>query len=384
MKHPKVILLIMFTLIFSVSAFAQRKFNGTVVDVIDGKTVVIEMPTGGKITVELQYIEVPEPEQQLYQTVKEHLQQMVSGKRVEFLARGIAETRTIGQLYVGGVDVSQQMLRDGAAWHILPEKSGQEETQRELYQTNQALAKAEKRGVWSVENLQPAWEFRAQKDEIRMQQQSAELEKIRSQNQNQNQNQPVSNSRNRRLTPEEQMQANANVQMWNDIRSANATEAGQGGVGENSAGGLLSNYFSSTRVGYTSTPSTFINVRAGGSQAKLDHRTFYFYRGDQASGVEKDVFVLGFMTVSQASAKFAKSNGLTIVADKQKYSFAKIDWLSVQTPNGFVEILIYKVTPAVLKKIANAKNVQMKLGQYSGAIGKDSQAGMKELLSATN
>jgi micrococcal nuclease len=374
MKHPRLIFLIIFTLIFSVSASAQRKFSGTVVDIIDGKTVVLEMQAGSRITVELQYIEVPEPEQQLHRTVREHLRQMIYGKQVEFLPRGIAENKTIGQLSVSGVDVSQQMLRDGAAWHISPEKSGQEETQRELYQTNEALAKAEKRGVWSIENLQPAWEFRARRQEVSRQEQTAEQEKTESQNQ------PVSTSgRRRRWTVEEQLKANAsNVQMWNDPRSAKATEAINGG-----AGSLLSNYFSSARIGYTSTPSTFINVAAGNSQVKLDHRTFYFYRGDKSSGVEKDVFALGFLSISPG-ARFDKSNNLTIIADKQKFAFVKTDRFAKQFPEGFVEILFYKVSPAVLKKIANAKNVQVKVGQYSGAMGEASQAVMNELLTATN
>jgi micrococcal nuclease len=373
MKHSGLIFLIIFTLIFSVSASAQRKFSGTVVEVVDGKTVVLEMQAGSRITVELQYIEVPEPEQQLHQTVKEHLRQMVYGKHVEFLPRGIAENKTVGQISIGGVDVSQQMLRDGAAWHISPEKTGQDETQRELYQTNEALAKAEKRGVWSIENLQPAWEFRARKQEFRQQQQTVEPEKIASQNQS------ISTSRTRRWTVEEQLKANAsNVQMWNDARSADAVESSAGG-----AGALLSNYFSSVRIGYTSTPSTFINVAAGNSQVKLDHRTFYFYRGDKSSGVEKDVFALGFLSVSPG-ARFEKSNNLTIVADKQKFVFVKTDRFHRQFPEGFVEILFYKVSSGVLKKIAAAKNVQVKVGQYSGAMKDDSQAAINELLTATN
>src|SRR5215213_653969 len=218
MKHPRLILLIIFTLIFSVSAFAQRRFSGTVIDVLDGKTVVLELQAGKKLTFELQYIEIPEPEQQLHQMVREHLQQMVYGKQVEFLPRGFTETRTIGQLLVGGVDVSQQMLRDGAAWHVLPEVSGQDETQRDTYQTNEAQAKAEKRGIWAIENLQPAWEFRAQKEEIRQQQRITEYEKVVSQNR------AAANSRTRRWTVEEQLKANANnVQMWGDARSAQAT-----------------------------------------------------------------------------------------------------------------------------------------------------------------
>ncbi|HEX9961118.1 MAG TPA: thermonuclease family protein [Pyrinomonadaceae bacterium] len=373
MKHSRLIFLIIFTLIFSVSVFAQHKFSGTVVDIVDGKTVVLEMQAGSRITVELQYIEVPEPEQQLHQTVREHLQRMIYGRQVEFLPRGIAETKTIGQLSVGGVDVSQQMLRDGAAWHVSPEKSGQDEAQRELYQSNEALAKAEKRGVWSIENLQPAWEFRARSQEVRQQQPTAEPEKVESQNQT------VSTSRRRRWTVEEQLKANAsNVQMWNDARSAKATEASSGG-----ASSLLSNYFSSARIGYTSTPSTFINVAAGNSQVKLDHRAFYFYRGDKSSGVEKDVFALGFLTVSPG-ARFATSNNLTIIADKQKFAFVKTDRLHRQFPEGYVEILFYKVSPAVLKKIADAKSAQIKVGQYSGAIGDETQAAMNELLTATN
>jgi endonuclease YncB( thermonuclease family) len=382
MKQSRLILFIIFTLILGVSALAQRKFSGTVVEIVDGKTVVVEMPAGGKITVELQYIEVPEPEQQLHQTVREHLQQMVYGKQVEFLPRGITETKTVGQLFLNGVDVSQQMLRDGAAWHVSPEKSGQDEAQTETYQNNEAQAKTEKRGVWSIENLQPAWEFRAgqRRQEVRLQQENAEP----------NQNQAVSNSSysngsrtRRRWTVEEQMKANANVQMWGDARSAQATTANGASGGETSAGGLLSNYFSSMRIGYTSTPSTFINASAGSSRVRFDHRTLYFYRGDQSSGVEKDIFLLGFLTVSP-SAKFAQPSSLTIIADGQKFVFARLDRLAKQAPEGFVEILFYRVSPAVLKKIAAAKSVQVKVGQYSGAMGNDSQAAMKDLLSATN
>ena len=381
MKHFRLTLLIIFTLIFSVSAFAQRKFSGTVVDVVDGKTVVLEVQAGGKLIFELQYIEVPEPEQQLYRTVREHLQQMVYGKQVEFLPRGVTETKTVGQLFASGVDVSQQMLRDGAAWHVLPEISGQDEAQREIYQTNEAQAKAEKRGVWSVENLQPAWEFRAQKEEIRQSPQSTEPEKTGGQNQT------VSNSRRRRWTVEEQMKANANnVQMWNDVRSAKATEAknviGDGG-GETSAGGLLSNYFTSSRIGYTSTPSSFINAGNGKSRVMLDHRTFYAYRGDQSSGVERDMFMLGFAVVSP-SVKFAQSNSLTIILDKQKFVFPKIVRFSREFPEGVAELLFYKVTPGFLKKIANARSVQIKIGQYSGAMGNDTRTAMKDLLTATN
>jgi hypothetical protein len=89
------------------------------------------------------------------------------------------------------------------------------------------------------------------------------------------------------------------------------------------------------------------------------------------------------LTVSP-SARFAKSNGLTVIADGQKFVFAKLERLTGQTINGYMEILLYKVSPAVLKKIASAKNVQIKVGQYSGTMGNDSQVGMKDLMMTTN
>ena len=63
-------LLITFLLVFSAqTAFSQMKLNGKVVEVLDGKTVVIEVSvTKNRLTGELDYIEVPEPEQQLSQT----------------------------------------------------------------------------------------------------------------------------------------------------------------------------------------------------------------------------------------------------------------------------------------------------------------------------
>jgi len=388
MKHSRLILFIIFTLIFGVSAFAQRKFSGTVVDVVDGRTLVMEMQMGKRITVELQYIEVPEPEQQLHQTVKQHLQQMVYGKQVDFLPRGVTETKTVGQLFLNGVDVSQQMLRDGAAWHVSPEKSGQDEAEKETYQHNEEQAKAEKRGVWAIENLQPAWEFRAHRrqQQVNLQRENAVSEKI----ENQAQTVSTSNSRTRRWTVEEQLKANAaNVQMWGDARSANAADAKKlagdaGSSGETSAGGLLSNYFTSLKTGYTSTPSSFINVSSGSSRAMLDHRAFYVYRGDQSSGVERDVFMLGFVSVAQG-AKFAQeANSLTIIADRQKFVFARIVRLYQEFPQGTAEILFYKVTPEALKKIAAAKSVQMKMGQYSGTIGGNTRTAWKDLLTATN
>src|SRR5688572_23468736 len=122
MKNPKPIPVLIITLIFASFGYSQSTLTGRVVEVLDGKTVVIEI-SSGRLTAVLQYVEVPEPEQQLHGTVREHLEKLVLNKDVVFRSTGLGQGRTFGQLYVNSADVAVQMLRDGAAWHISPEKS---------------------------------------------------------------------------------------------------------------------------------------------------------------------------------------------------------------------------------------------------------------------
>ena len=65
------------------------------------------------------------------------------------------------------------MLRDGAAWYALPEKSAQDKTEGEEYLSIEAQARTEKRGVWGVENLKAAWEFRAERAELQNREEQA-------------------------------------------------------------------------------------------------------------------------------------------------------------------------------------------------------------------
>ncbi len=149
-------------LMFNASAGAQLTIPGEVIDVIDGKTVLVALPSG-KVKVELQYIDVPERGQELHDTIREHLRGLVVGKVVEYRPKMLSTDRAIGRLTVKNVDVSQQMLRDGAAWHLPSQMSGQEKTEYDIYSSLEAAAKGEKIGVWSIPGLKPAWEIRTAK-----------------------------------------------------------------------------------------------------------------------------------------------------------------------------------------------------------------------------
>ncbi len=363
MKDLKPIIFIVVVLILTaISAYPQRKFGGKVVEVIDGKTFVIQLPSG-KLTAVLQYIEIPEPDQPLYGTVKEHLQNIILDKPVEFMPRGVMKDRTIGQLLLKGVDVGQQMLRDGAAWYSIPEQSGQDEAESTIYQDNETQAKTEKRGVWGVPDLKPSWEYRAEKEALRQQQEREAIAKMKFARQIQSQKNTVQ----RRVVPQ--------TEMWADVGGDNSFEQPLG------IGGLNAGYDSDKRIGHISTPGIFLDFSAGDFLRKIESRVFYFYRGDK-SNIEDSIYWIGFRSVSK-EYKFAKSNSLTISADAQKVVLGKAKRFTYKNSSSVEEMLFYRITRAQLMKIAKAERIAVQMGSYSGRISSNSLMYINNLLNAS-
>lgn len=141
---------------------AQFSIAGQVVDVIDGHTLTLDT-SRVHYTVQLQFIDPPESTQPLFDTVKQHLASMIKDKSVSVKVRGMSGSIYVGKVTLSGVDVSMQMLRDGAAWYSVPESQSQEATERNQYLEMEKKARAEKRGVWGVENVRPAWELRVER-----------------------------------------------------------------------------------------------------------------------------------------------------------------------------------------------------------------------------
>lgn len=141
------------------STTAQVTLSGKVIDVIDGDTVVIEIPSG-KFEATLQFVETPTREQAMFETVKQHLKNLVLGKQVTFRARTVSYEASTGQLTLNGVDLSEQLLRDGAAWLIPMRFSAQQSDEYSRYASHETAAKNEKRGIWAVKGLTSSWERR--------------------------------------------------------------------------------------------------------------------------------------------------------------------------------------------------------------------------------
>ena len=348
----------------AISAYPQRKFGGRVVEVIDGKTCVIEVP-GGKLRVVLQYIEIPDPEQPLHQTVKEHLRGLILDKKIEYVPRGVTTDRTVVRLFVQGVDVSQQMLRDGAAWYSIPEKSGQNDDESLLYQDNETQAKAEKRGVWGVQNLKPVWEYRAEKAALQKKQEEEAAKNAAFVQEMQSQKKKV-------VQPQKTV---PQVEMWADVGGANEFDQPLG------IGGLRAGYNPALKVGHISTPSIYLDFANPAFLQKVDSRLLYLYKGDKTN-IEDSVYMLGFITTSK-EFMFVNSNNLTITADSQKFALGKPKRFSRQDLSSVKELLIYRVTRAQLLKIVKAEKIGVQIGNYKGGLSSESLTLINNLLSAS-
>lgn len=156
-------LFVLIALLFSLCAIetnAQR-FTGTVIEVIDGQNFVVDAGRNVKMKVRLQFVDPPESSQPLYDVVKAHLSNMILNRAVTLnITQSTSDNVSIARVFVDETDVSMQLLRDGAAWYSVPEMQFQAESDRAEYLEAERLAKSEKRGVWGLTNVQPAWELR--------------------------------------------------------------------------------------------------------------------------------------------------------------------------------------------------------------------------------
>lgn len=352
MKNIRLALIIAATLIAANASFGQSRIGGRVVEVFDGKTVAIEMPNGSRLTAVLQYIEVPEPEQPLHKIVAEHLSALVLGKKVEFRARSITPLKTAGSLYVNNIDIGQQMIRDGAAWYAILEKSGQEATESATYQSNELLAKTEKRGVWSIADLKPSWEIRAEAEENRRRQQeklareAAELA-----------------AKSVEATPVKpkvvaRQQLNTESQILAASSAATKLPANMKLVGD-----LLIGYEPSKKLGVIATPLLRAEFAGKTGEQTLAIQILYMYYDANETTGRQSVYIVGVDSESQ-DFKFLKYNDLILMADNQKIVIGKAKRFFTKTDSGVKESLVYEIKKNVFTKIANARTLEIKVGDY--------------------
>ena len=319
------------TVIFVASAFSQMSSQGEVVDIVDGRTVVVLIPTG-KVKVELQYIDVPASGQPMHDMVREHLRRMLVGKLVNFRPRTFSAGRSIGRLMLDSVDVSQQLLRDGAAWHVPQQASGQEQQEFDEYAAMEAAAKSDKLGVWSIPGIRPAWEFK----------QAAAA-------------------------------ANASPKTSTPLpKHAYAIDAGKRGTGYwsdknptlGNVGALTHGYNAATKTGYVSTSLMGItDVKNGPEERdyKAAMEIAYWYKENEGSG--RTGYFLVTVISEGPQARFGADNDLVILAGEKKIPIGKAKRTVLNDDNLVREKLLYQVQRSSVESLVNS-TVNLKINNY--------------------
>jgi micrococcal nuclease len=345
----------------------QVRYVGEVVELIDGKTVVVAIPNG-RIKVELQHIDVPEPGQPLHQTVKEHLQQLVLRKVVDYKPKTMMSNRTIGQISQNGIDISQQMLRDGAAWHIPAEKTGQDANESSVYGEAESQAKAEKLGIWSIAGLKPAWQVRAENEEKQRLAEAANWQAGGSKKVGVDAFRTAG-----RAGATTGRSAAADLDAWAEVSA---------GVGKESVG-LQTYNDPQGRFNVVYTSFAFVNLASGGSKQRVECRVGYVY-GNLPDGRRQATYMLGFRSISEDFKFSRQKSTLTVTADNQKIALGLANGYKGETTYGVHELFFYRISKSALSKIANAKNVEIKINGMSGTLAPQPRELFKQLLASMN
>lgn len=358
----------------SQNAFSQSKLSGKVLEVLDGKTAVVQIGMTGKLTVVLQYVEVPEAEQPLNDVVKQHLTNLLLGKNVQVIPRGVIDSKTVAQVFIGGVDVSQQMIRDGAAWFAVPEKTEKSGPEVDVYLSNESQAKTEKRGVWSVEGMKPAWEFRAEKIKREKDQEIARIEAITKKN------------REKYLKPGEKKLPPppaffSNFEMWKEGRTSGMWDDVQFYAMDQQYNekGLFSFRNDKTNVAFIMTEYNVLNLRNGKSEPKIDCTAAYATGKSQQSADQLEVFAMLCKSHSDQQ-RFKPTSQLTFTTDGKKINYSKVVHIGRQKTNKYEEVIIYALDRNAFTKIAASENVQIKMGDYSGKMPSKFHTMIKDLV----
>ena len=136
-------------------AICLADFTGRVVGVTDGDTITV-LVDARQVKVRLTEIDAPEKRQAWGTKARQALSDLVFGKTVTIVDSGKDRyQRTLGRVLVGEKDVNAEMVRSGNAW--VYRRYAQDKA---LYAFEGEAREAE-RGLWSLPNPVPPWEFRS-------------------------------------------------------------------------------------------------------------------------------------------------------------------------------------------------------------------------------
>ena len=139
------------SLVVCVSALAQKMvFQGKVVDVLDGSTVVVETQSKTKFVVTCQAITVPQHAEPYADYSRERLSNLVLKQvvAVEYAERN-KDGQLLGTILLNGQDVCLDQIAAGLGWFDPQAPNNLTTSRRELYVSREANARSSGTGVWT-------------------------------------------------------------------------------------------------------------------------------------------------------------------------------------------------------------------------------------------
>lgn len=154
MKHFLNLLLLSFLFL---SCMVSESIPGKVTRIVDGDTFILLTADNRQERIRLDGIDAPEKGQDFSEKARQHLASLIAGKsvRVEYRSKDMYG-RILGTVYIGSVNVNDEMIRNGLAWQYKYNRS-------KKYAALQEEAKANKRNIWSMKNPVSPYEYRKSK-----------------------------------------------------------------------------------------------------------------------------------------------------------------------------------------------------------------------------
>ncbi|MFU2883559.1 thermonuclease family protein [Pseudomonas aeruginosa] len=135
---------------------ARADFAGPVIAILDGDTIDVLIDRQ-PVRVRLAQIDAPEKRQAFGTRSRQALSALVFRQSVTVADAGRDRYgRVLGTVYVSGVNVNAEMVRQGMAWVYR-----QYATDRSLFALENE-ARADRRGLWADPSPVPPWQFRRQ------------------------------------------------------------------------------------------------------------------------------------------------------------------------------------------------------------------------------
>ncbi len=134
-------------------AYPCEILKGKVVGVKDGDTIQV-LVKGKSVDVRLAGVDAPEKRQAFGQKAKSFTSDKVFGKTVRVVVSGESYGRKVGEVFLSGVSLNEELVASGYAW-----KEPRYSKSLGL-EALQEIAKKEHRGLWIDKNPIEPWKFR--------------------------------------------------------------------------------------------------------------------------------------------------------------------------------------------------------------------------------